>query len=216
MKKTAEREDQADDKTDQPRNDQISQQTERPQPRLLPPLVRRLSNSEQSMGLTENILDSIAPSAQRGHLSDREIEDGVEVSAIALCWHLAAKGARATGDRYGEGLMRETFGLMVAIEAAGITLKKGITVREALNEMAESETSNRQHQTAEPETPGKTTATMTIQRQENPADQTDFAGSEAATVSNAGLHVKTPLRARRSLTAQYRCRNRAGTHVENF
>ena len=125
------------------------------------------------MGLTENILDSIAPSAQRGHLSDREIEDGVEVSAIALCWHLAAKGARATGDRYGEGLMRETFGLMVAIEAAGITLKKGITVREALNEMAESETSNRQHQTAEPETPGKTTATMTIQRQENPADQTD-------------------------------------------
>jgi hypothetical protein len=183
MKKTAEREDQTDDKMDRP---QTSQKTERPLPRLLPPLVIRPSDSDQFIGLTENILDSMAPRAQRGHLSDQEIEDCVEVSAIALCWHLAARGARARRDRFAEELMRETFGLMVGIEAAGIALKNGITVHEALEEMAESimpaqseETSNRQHQPAEPQTRGKgqtlgdTTAATTIQRQENAADQNE-------------------------------------------
>jgi hypothetical protein len=140
-------------------------QAERQQSRLLPPIVRTPSMSDHCRDLFTRILVSIAPQALPGEIStisDPEIEECIEVSAIALCWHLAATADPIRRDRLTQGLMTETLGLAVCVEAAGIAMQKGITLDEALQEIHDSiglsqaeEPSNLNQQQAENKTQGR-------------------------------------------------------------
>jgi hypothetical protein len=70
-------------------------QAEREQSRLLPPMVSTPSMSDHCGELADIVLHTIAPEAPPGQIStisDREIEECIEVSAIALCWHLVGRG----------------------------------------------------------------------------------------------------------------------------
>ena len=121
--------------------------------------------SDHCRDLFTRILVSIAPRAQPGEIStisDPEIEECIEVSAIALCWHLAATADPVRRDRLTQGLMTEMLGLAVCVEAAGIAMQKGITLDEALQEIHDSmglsqaeEPSNLNQQQAENKTQGR-------------------------------------------------------------
>ncbi len=104
-------------------------------------MVRTPSISDRCAELVHIMLYAIAPEANPGEIStisERELEQCVEVTAIALCWHLAATGDSIRAGRVIKDLMNETLGLAVGVEAAGIATKRGITLSEALQEMAES------------------------------------------------------------------------------
>jgi hypothetical protein len=60
------------------------------------------------------------------------------VSAIALCWHLAAMADPTRRDQFMQKLPNETLGLAVCVEAAGIAVQKGITWDKALREIHDS------------------------------------------------------------------------------
>lgn len=112
-----------------------------PQLRLLPPLVSIQSTTDRCCELVVDILTSVVPQARAGRpsaISIRELEEGVEVSTIALCWHLAVLADPIRRAKLTDSLIDETCGLVVSIEAAAITIKKGISVDEALEEMAKS------------------------------------------------------------------------------
>jgi hypothetical protein len=111
------------------------------QSRLLPPMVSTPSMSDHCGELADIVLHTIAPKALPGQIStisDLEIEECIEVSAIALCWHLAAMADPIRRDRFIHKLPNETLGLAVCVEAAGITVQKGITLDEALQEIHDS------------------------------------------------------------------------------
>ncbi|MGB7100893.1 MAG: hypothetical protein WBD95_19290 [Xanthobacteraceae bacterium] len=85
------------------------------------------------------MLESIAPQARLGSPSAipiRELEECAEVSAIALCWHLAALADPIRGAKLTKNLIDKTGGLVVGIEAAAIAMKEGISVDQALEGMA--------------------------------------------------------------------------------
>jgi hypothetical protein len=140
------------------------QQPEREQSRLLPPVVRMPSMSDHCGELAHIVLHTIAPEALPGQIStisDREIEELIEVSAIALCWHLAAMVDPNRRERFMQELPNETLGLAVGVEAAGIAVQKGIIWHEALQEIHDSiglsqaeEPSNLNQQQAEDKTRG--------------------------------------------------------------
>ena len=91
--------------------------------------------------LADIVLHTIAPEALPGQIStisDREIEECIEVSAIALCWHLAAMADPTRRDQFMQKLPNETLGLAVCVEAAGIAVQKGITWDKALREIHDS------------------------------------------------------------------------------
>ena len=115
--------------------------------------------------LADIVLHTIAPEALPGQIStisDLEIEECIEVSAIALCWHLAAMADPIRRDRFMHKLPNETLGLAVCVEAAGIAVQKGITLDEALQEIHDSiglsqaeEPSDLNQQQAENKTQGR-------------------------------------------------------------
>jgi hypothetical protein len=122
-------------------NKEAQKQAEREQSRLFPPMVSTASISGHCGELVDIVLHSIAPEALPGQISrisDREIEECIEVSAIALCWHLAAMADPIRRDRFMHELPNETLGLAVCVEAAGIAAQKGITLHEALQEISDS------------------------------------------------------------------------------
>jgi hypothetical protein len=140
-------------------------QGERKQTRLLPPVVRMPSMSDRCGELADIVLHTIAPEALPGQIStisDREIEELIEVGAIALCWHLAAMVDPNRRERFMQELPNETLGLAVGVEAAGIAVQKGITWHEALQEIHDSiglsqaeERTDRNQQPAKDKTPGR-------------------------------------------------------------
>jgi hypothetical protein len=139
-------------------------QAEREQSRLLPPMVSTPSMSDHCGELADIVLHTIAPEALPGQIStisDRKIEECIEVSAIALCWHLAAMADPIRRGQFMQKLPNETLGLGVCVEAAGIAVQKGITWDEALREIHDSiglsqaeEPSNLNQQQAEDKTRG--------------------------------------------------------------
>ena len=137
--------------------------------RLMPPLVNLPRPNGRCRELFENICNAIAPEAVAGRqsaITERELEDCVCAAAIALCWHLAAFGDRNRRERVIEKVMDETAEVTVAIEAAGIAMKKGITIAEALNEIFDS------MQLDAGETHGDGQLVIEIQAVEDPQGQT--------------------------------------------
>jgi hypothetical protein len=107
-------------------------------PRVLPPLVRPPEMNERTMGIVGKIVEKVLPTVQPGRLSvtsSKEIENGVDVCAFALCWYLAA-----FRDPFRRDLLTKkfkVFSLVTAVEAAGISIAEGISLIDALSRMAE-------------------------------------------------------------------------------
>jgi hypothetical protein len=112
-----------------------SQQAERLEPQLLPPLVTPEGTSEICQGFVESIIRFMSPDLTPGcvsTLSDQKIEEYVAVSAIALAWHFTALSDLARRDEFLKGFADSTFGLMVATEAARAAIKNDTTIDQEL------------------------------------------------------------------------------------
>jgi hypothetical protein len=108
--------------------------------RVLPPLVRLPSTSDRCCELAESFLVSVAHQLQRGcrsTITDREIEEYVEVSAIAFSWYLATLHDAIKRDELIEELSNYTSAVVVAVEAAGIAMERGVTFDLALHIIGE-------------------------------------------------------------------------------
>lgn len=123
---------------DQPTGNTPSSQDE--QCRLLPPLVRSPSTSKRCCDLAGKILKSIIPRVQpdtASTISDQEIEECIDATAVALCWHLSAVDDQTRRAELLKELTGKIFSLVCAIEAGGVALKKNITIEQALSEISE-------------------------------------------------------------------------------
>lgn len=110
-------------------------------PRVLPPLVKMPEINERSMEITFRIVEKVLPAAQPGRLStasSEEIENGIDVSAFALCWYLAALRDPFRRDLLTKNLLDKVFSLVCAVEAAGISITEGIDIGEALCRVADN------------------------------------------------------------------------------
>jgi hypothetical protein len=96
--------------------------------RVLPPLVRPPATSDRCCELAEGFLGSIEHQLLLCHrlsITDQEIEDYVEVSAIALSRYLASLEDAIKRDELIEELSNYTSTVVVAVEAAGIAMERG-------------------------------------------------------------------------------------------
>jgi hypothetical protein len=102
---------------------------------VLSPLVQPPETCERTMKIALGIVGKVIPAAQPGQLSTisgQQIENAIDVSAFALCWYLAALRDPVRRDLLTKHLLDKVFTLICAVEAAGISIKEGINMIEAL------------------------------------------------------------------------------------
>jgi hypothetical protein len=132
--------------------------------RVLPPLVRPPATSDRCCELAEGFLSSIEHQLLPCHrFTDQEIEDYVEVSAIALSWYLASLDDAIKRNELIEELSNYTSTVVVAVEAAGIAMESGVTLDLARHVVEE-------RQRVRPmETPTKGKRARTVKRSKAPS-----------------------------------------------
>jgi hypothetical protein len=94
--------------------------------------------SDRCAELQKKILQTVVPDAQPGGpsaISEREIQNGIGVSAIALRWHLSALDDPIRRDELAGQLIWDTLSLVSSTEAAALANQKGITMEEAFAEL---------------------------------------------------------------------------------
>jgi hypothetical protein len=124
-----------------PKDPNMTMLQEENMPRFLPPLVQTPEMNERTMEIACKIVEKVLPAAQPGRLStisSKEIENGIDVCAFALCWYLAAFRDPFRRNLLTKNFLDKVFSLVCSVEAAAISIAEGIDIGEALSRVAEN------------------------------------------------------------------------------
>ncbi len=166
------------------------------------------TRSEYRDEIFRTILSTINPTKGWSSQASSEEEkiQRVEVSALAICWHLAALGDPAIRNQLIQRMIDWTFELVCGLEAKKIARAKGLTVEKVLRELREgmglAKATEVNNQTQ--------CATQPKYNTNSPQPRT------ATSIGNTSPDVPTILPACRSFTAHNRSADQAGPHINDF